>query len=65
MICCKTHRTQGRKEARWRPGQEASLVTPCSNLMSFGSKCSVLKKVFVKLLGLFGTAPLVIQRRLQ
>jgi len=34
------------------PGQEASLASPCSNLMSFGSQCSVLKKVLVTL-GLF------------
>jgi len=44
----------GRKEVRWRPGQEASLAPRCSKLSSFGSKCTVLKKVFVTLLGLFG-----------
>ena len=27
--------TQGRNEIRWRPGQEASLVPPCSNLRSW------------------------------
>jgi len=32
---------QGRNEVRWRPGQEASLALPCSNLRSFGSKCTV------------------------
>jgi len=52
MICCKIHYTQGRNEASWRPGQEASLAHPCSNLMSFGSQCNVLKKVLVTLLGL-------------
>jgi len=35
-------------------GQDASLVLPCSNLSFFGSKCTVLKKVPVTLLGLFG-----------
>ena len=51
---------QGRNEVRWRPGQEASSTPPCSNLRSFGSKCTVLKKIFVTLLGLFGAllAPL-------
>jgi len=44
---------QGRNEVRWRPGKEASLAPPCSNL-SFRSKCIVLKKVPVTLLGLFG-----------
>jgi len=39
--CC----TQGRSEVRWRPGQEASLAFPCSNLRSFGSTFTVLKKV--------------------
>jgi len=47
--------SEGRNEAKWRLGQEASLAPPCSNLRSFGSKCSVLKKVLVTLLGLFGT----------
>jgi len=28
---------------RWRPGQEASLASPCSNVRSFGSKCTALK----------------------
>jgi len=46
--------TQGRNEARWRPGQEASLAPPCSNLRFFGSKCTVLKKVLVTILGRFG-----------
>ena len=45
---------QGRNEVRWRPGQEASLAPPCSNLRSFGSKFTVLKTVIVTLLGLFG-----------
>jgi len=44
----------GRYEVRWRPGQEASLAPPCSNLRTFGSKCTVLKQVITTLLGLFG-----------
>jgi len=44
----------GRNEARWRPGQEASLAPPYSNLRSFGSKRTVLKKVLLIMLGLFG-----------
>ena len=47
---------QGRNEVRWRPGQEAVLAPPCSKLRSFGSECSVLKKVLVKLMGLFGAS---------
>ena len=66
--------TQGRNKVRWRPGQEASLPPPCSKLRSFGSKYSVLKKVPVTLLELFGDsaairhppqwfgAPIVIRR---
>jgi len=49
--------TQGRTEVRWRPGQEASLAHPCSNLSSFGSKCTALTKVLVMFLGLFGALP--------
>ena len=48
---------QGRNEIRCRPVQEAILAPPCSNVRSFGSKGYVLKKVFVTLLGLFGTPP--------
>ena len=40
-----TTQKQGRNEFRWRPGQEASLASTLSNLRSFGSKCTVLKKV--------------------
>jgi len=47
-------RMQGRNEVRWRPGQEASLAPPCSNLRPCGSKCNLLKKVLVILLGLSG-----------
>ena len=52
---------QERNEVRRRPGQEASLAAPFSNLKSFGRKFTVLKKVLVKLLGLFG-APIMIRR---
>jgi len=45
---------QRRNELRWHPGQETSLASPCSNLWSFGSKCTVLKKVIVTLLEFFG-----------
>ena len=48
------HLLQRRNEVRWRPGQEASLASPCSYLRSFGSKFAVLKKLIVTLLGLFG-----------
>jgi len=59
--CCffdAAYCSQGRYEVRWRPGHEASLAPPCSNLRSFGSKCIVLKKVLVTLLGL--SAPLAV-----
>jgi len=52
---------KGRNEVRQRPGQEARLAPPCSNLMSLGSKCTVLKNMLVTLFGLFG-APVVIRR---
>jgi len=53
--------TQGRNEVRWRPVKDASLAPPCSNLRSFGSKCTSLKKVLVTLLGPFGV--LIVIRR--
>ena len=43
-----TRYAQGRKEIKWRPGQEASLAPPCSNLRSVGIKCTVLNKVLVQ-----------------
>ena len=52
---------QGRNKVRWCLRQEAGLAPLCSNLRSFGSKCTVLKKVFVTLLGLYG-AHIVIRR---
>ena len=54
-------RQQGRNKVRWCLRQEAGLAPLCSNLRSFGSKCAVLKKVFVTLLGLYG-AHIVIRR---
>jgi len=48
---------QGRNEVRWRPGHEASLAPPCSNLRSFGSKCTVLKKVDCDIVGTFRRLP--------
>jgi len=59
---------QGCNEVRLRPGQKASLAPPCSNVKSFGRKFIVLKKVIVKLLGIFGgpsrhlASPAVIRR---
>jgi len=53
-VTISLHYLQGRNEIRWRLGQESSLAPPCSKLRSFGSKCTVLKKVLVTLLGLFG-----------
>jgi len=46
--------TQERKNVRWRPGQKASLAPSYSNLRSLGSECTVLKKLYVTLLWLFG-----------
>jgi len=59
---------QGCNEVRLRPGQGARLAPPCSNVKSFGRKFTVLKKVIVKLLGIFGApadiwrSPAVIRR---
>jgi len=53
LLNCSKH-NQGRNEVRRRPGQEASLSLPCSSLRPFGRKFTVLKKVLVKMLGLFG-----------
>jgi len=39
--------------------QGKSLAPPCSNLRSFGSKCTVLRKVLATLLGLFGARPVI------
>jgi len=52
---------QVRNEFRWRPGQEASLWPQCSNMRSFGSKCTVMKRALVTVLGYFGL-PAVIRR---
>ena len=53
MAVTRSTQIQGHNEVRWRPGQETSLAPPFSNLRPFGSKCTVLKKVLVTLLGLF------------
>jgi len=60
------HLKQGRNDVKWRPRQEARLAAR-SNLRSFGSKYTALKKVFVTMLGLFGApqwfdAPIMIRR---
>jgi len=61
---------QGRNEVRWRPGQKTNSVPPWSNwhphdrslahlwsnLSSFEGKFTVLKKVLVTLLRLFGAS---------
>ena len=51
---------QGRNELRWTLGQEASLTPPCSNLSYFGTKSTVLKKVLVTLLELFGALTVIL-----
>jgi len=47
--------TQGWTDVEWPPGHKRGLAPPCSNLRSFGSKCSALKKKGGTLLGFFGT----------
>jgi len=47
---------QGHNEVRWRPGQEASLTPPCSNLRSFWSKCTAWKKT-CNIVGTFRRPP--------
>ena len=39
------------------PGQETSLASPRSNQSSFGSKCTVLKKVLPNIAGTFPSSP--------
>jgi len=56
-LCSK----KGRNKVRWCPRQEASLAPLCSNLNFFGSKWTVMRKLPMILLGLFG-APAVIRR---
>jgi len=55
-------RDQGQNEVRWRPGQEASLAPPWSNLRSFGtgSKCTAIKKCTCDIVGTF-RRPIVIR----
>jgi len=57
MMCI----VQGRNEIRWGPGQERSLPPPCSDLRSFGSKCTVLKKCAYNIVRTFWP-PAVIRR---
>jgi len=52
---------RGRNEVRWRLGQETSFAPPCSNLRSFGRKCTVLKKCLWHCCDFF--APAVIRRQ--
>jgi len=55
--------TQGRNEARWRPGQEASLAPPCSNLRSFGSKSIYfIEETTCDIVGTFRHPPAAIRR---
>ena len=49
----------GRTKVRWRLRQNTSLPPSCSNLRSFGSKCAVLKKVLITLLGLSGPSAVI------
>ena len=57
---------QGRTKVRCCPGQETNLAPSCSNLKSFRSKCTIMKKVPATLLGLvmspqwFGTWSIVL-----
>jgi len=50
---------QGRKEFRWCSWQEASLVPRCSNLRSFGSKCTFRNKcaIVIRRPGYCGPCP--------
>ena len=52
-FCKECEVTQEHTEVRWRSGQKRNLAPPCSNLRSFGNKCSVLKEKRGTLLGLF------------
>ena len=67
-VIISSSRDQGRNEVKRRPGQKANLAPQYSNLRSFGSNSTLLKKVIVTLLGLFGSSrshsshPRVIQR---
>ena len=51
--------TEGLTEVRLRPGQETSLALPYSNLRSFGSKCSALKKKLATSAGTFWRLPVI------
>ena len=56
LICA-----QGRNKVRWHTGQESSFAPPFSNLSSFGSKCTVLKK-YLRYCWDFPAPPTVIRR---
>jgi len=45
--------SQGGTGVRWARNKKQVLTSPCSNLRSFGSKCTVLKKVLAPFSGLF------------
>jgi len=51
--------TEGLTEVRLRPGQETSLALPYSNLRSFGSKCSALKKKLATSAGTLWRLPVI------
>ena len=59
MRCSNDTWTQGHTEDRWRSGKETRLSLPCSNLRSFGSKCTALKDVLVTLLVTFRCPPVM------
>jgi len=48
---------QRRNEVIWRPGQDASLASPCSNMRSFGRKCMMYWKITCDILGTFRRLP--------
>jgi len=56
MFDITNSQVRGVTRLTWRLGQEGSLAPSCSNLRSFGSKCTVLQKVHVTLLGLNGAS---------
>jgi len=53
IISNGTH-NQERNEVRWRPGQEASLALPRSNLTSFRNQMYGIKESTCGTVGLFG-----------
>jgi len=53
--CLNVSLLQISNEVRWRPAQVTNLAAPYSNLRSFGSKCTVMKKALVAFLRFFST----------